>query len=124
MDKHEMSGVLKTAFYLYSFEVAQSSTTPAALLPLVDGEDAVVAVHLNKNGTLRLTSIDTEEQDEKIKTLEKTVTLQKKEIKSLTATITTLEAVQPVNEHDAVVVEEPTVEMVTEKVKREPRRKP
>jgi len=98
LDEAEMSQILKEAFRLYGYEVAQAFNVPTALKPLVNGDAANVTVKLTRNNTLTLTEyVVDEETKKKLKACRKTVKEQAEEIDSLKreATQTVKKIVEP-----------------------------
>jgi len=79
MDESTMCQLLFESFRLYGYTLHQSLSLPTALKPLVDNNEVVITLKLNKDHTLTLMPYDTA----KIKTLQKTVKDQTKEIESL-----------------------------------------
>lgn len=89
MNEAEAPQILSEAFRLYGSMIAQAFNVPPALKPLVNGDDAVVSVHLNKDNTITLVKYDVKQTKKQIKALEETVKTQEAEVKSLQLAMTT-----------------------------------
>jgi len=67
VNEFELSRVLEQSLRLYGSEIAQLFKLPPALKPLVNGEDAIVVVHLNKDNTLKLTPYEQKAENTQLK---------------------------------------------------------